>query len=216
MKIKKTTGCVLFDKKNSINENFFDKKEFLKKTKKSGIKISFIKKKAQIKKFDLIFLVGFTSKIKLDKKKNYFTVHESALPYGKGHSPIKHQILKNKNIIDCCLIKLNEKIDAGSIIYKKKLKIRPFHLFDNIKKLQMNLTSDLFVKLVKNYPNYKETKQIGKSTFFPKLKPKDDKINIYKPLITQFNKIRSTNYYKYDNYFFFKKKKFVIRIHNES
>ena len=188
----------------------------MKSIKKSQIKVSFIKKKNEISKFDLILLVGFTSKIKLKKNKDFFTVHESALPYGRGHSPVKHQILKNKNIIDCCLIKLNKNIDSGNIIYKKKLKIKPYHLFDDIKKLQMKITSSLFVKLINQYPNYPEIKQKGKPSYFKRLKSKDDEIDIKKSLISQFNKIRSTNYYKYDNYFYFKKKKFIIRIKNES
>jgi|TARA_Y100000590_G_scaffold433638_1_gene550920 Methionyl-tRNA formyltransferase len=208
--------CILFDKNNEINKKFFNKKKFLKQVKNKQVKIYFNDKINISRKFDLVFLVGFVSKIKLKSKTKYFTVHESDLPKGKGHSPIKHQLLKNKKNIVCCLIKLNNKIDSGNIIFKNYLKINSTDLFDDIKRKQMDITQKLFAKLINVYPDYPETKQAGKESYFPKLTDKDDKIDIKKSLLGQFNKIRSTNHYKYKNYFIFNKKKFFIRITNES
>ena len=35
--------------------------------------------------------------IKINSNQNFFTIHESNLPKGSGMSPLKHQIMKNKN-----------------------------------------------------------------------------------------------------------------------
>ena len=217
MKLKSLINiCIIFDKRNLINKKFFDRKKFLKKIRNKNVKIYFSDKINISKKFTLVFLVGFISKIKLKNKIEYFTVHESDLPRGRGHSPIKHQLMKNKKTITCCLIKLNNKIDSGNIVYKDYLKIKSYDLFDDIKKKQMVVTQKLFAKFINAYPNYPEIKQVGKASYFPKLSEKDDKIDIKKTLISQFNKIRSTNYYKYSNYFKINKKKFLIKIINES
>ena len=204
---------IFFDNKNDTNYTFFSKKNFLKKIKnKNKFKFIFSFNRELFKKCNIIFLVGFTSKIKINKRISYFTVHESDLPKGKGHSPIKHQILLNKENITCCLIKLNKIIDGGDIIFKKKMKISGNDLFDEIKNKQMRITETLFAKLLNTYPNFKMSKQKGQSTFFPRLTSRNDQIDPKKSLESQINILRSTNYFKHKNFFFLKKKKFYINI----
>tara|TARA_Y100000294_G_C8561523_1_gene339257 strand:+ start:1625 stop:2308 length:684 start_codon:yes stop_codon:yes gene_type:complete len=208
---------IFFDSKNSINYKFFNKKSFLKKIKKkSKFKFIFTFKKALIHKCNIGLLVGFTSKVNIKKKIDYFTVHESALPKGKGHSPIKHQIFMNRRIITCCLIKLNKYIDGGDIVFKQKLKINKNDFFEQIKNKQMKITQTLFTKLLNVYPKYKAIKQKGKSTFFPKLTEKDDQINPKKSLASQMNILRSTNYFEHKNFFTLDKKKFYIILKKNS
>ena len=204
---------ILFDKKTKINEKFFNKNIFLKKINKNR-KVIF-GKLSDIKKFNLIILIGFTKKIKLKNNKKYFTIHESNLPKGRGFSPIKHQIMKGKKNIICSCIILNNKIDAGKIIFKDKLKINKSDFFDEIKKKQMNVTVNMLARLINNYPrNVKAAKdQKGKASYFKKLTKESDKININKSLISQIDKIRSTNYFEYKNFFYFKKRKFFLKIY---
>tara|TARA_B100000989_G_scaffold243411_1_gene190426 strand:+ start:612 stop:884 length:273 start_codon:yes stop_codon:yes gene_type:complete len=68
MQENKYKFLILFDKKTKINQSFFNKNLFLKKTIKNS-KVLF-GKLSDIKKFNLIILIGFTKKIKLKKKKN--------------------------------------------------------------------------------------------------------------------------------------------------
>ena len=203
---------VLFDKQTKINQKFFNKEIFLKKRNKNR-KVVF-GKLSDIKMFNLIILIGFTKKIKLKKKKKYFTIHESDLPKGRGFSPIKHQIMMGKKKIICSCIELNNKIDSGKIIFKKKLDLNKSDLFDDIKRKQMKITSEMLLKLINGYPkilNYAK-EQTGKATYFKKLTKEDDEIKIKKTLISQFDKIRSTNHYMFKNYFYYKKKRFYLKI----
>ena len=203
---------ILFDKKTKINQRFFNKNIFLKKMNKNN-KVIF-GKLSDIKKFNLIILVGFTKKIKLKKNKRYFTIHESDLPKGKGFSPIKHQIMMGKKNIVCSCIELSDKIDSGKVIFKKKLVLKKSDLFDDIKQKQMKITSEMFLKLINGYPKIlsKAKEQIGRATYFKKLTKENDEININKTLISQFDKIRSTNHYMFKNYFYYKKKRYYLRI----
>ncbi len=212
MQENKYKFLILFDKKTKINQSFFNKNLFLKKTIKNS-KVLF-GKLSDIKKFNLIILIGFTKKIKLKKKKKYFTIHESDLPKGRGFSPIKHQIMMGKKKIICSCIELNNKIDSGKVIFKKKLVIKKSDLFDEIKQKQMKITSEMLLKLINDYPKIlnKAKEQTGKATYFKKLTKEDDEIKINKTLISQFDKIRSTNHYMFKNYFYYKKKKYYLRI----
>jgi len=79
----------------------------------------------------------------------------------------------------------------------------------------MNVTVNMLARLINNYPkNVKAAKdQKGKASYFKKLTKESDKININKSLISQIDKIRSTNYFEYKNFFYFKKRKFFLKIY---
>ena len=199
------------NKKNPTNTKFFSKKRILQKLKtKIKIEINFNLK--NINDYNNIFLLGFVKKVSIKKDKNYYTVHESDLPKGRGMSPMKHQIMNGKNKITACLIKLNDKIDGGDIVFKDKILIKPTDLYDEIKMKQMKTTERLIVKLISNYKNLRFKKQLGVPTYFKKLTDKDDEIDINKSIKKQFNKIRSTNNNHFKNFFYFKKCKYSLNI----
>ena len=209
MQGNKDKFLILFDKKIKINQKYFDKKYFKNKINKNK-KITF-GGLPDIKNFNLIILIGFTKKIKLKKNKQYFTIHESDLPKGRGFSPIKHQIMMGKKNIICSCIELNDKIDSGKVIFKKKLVINKSDFFDKIKIKQMRITAQMLAQLINGYPKIlkKGRDQTGKATYFKKLTKESDEININKSLISQIDKIRSTNHYKFKNHFYYKKKNFI-------
>src|SRR5437868_6374413 len=56
----------------------------------------------QIKKADVTFIIGFLRKVSsrvLRRSKHNIVVHESALPKGRGWSPLAWQLLEGKNRI---------------------------------------------------------------------------------------------------------------------
>ena len=70
----------------------------------------------------------------------------------------------------------------------------------------------MIIKFMKKYPNIKGERQSGKRTFFRRLTPNDDKIDINKSIKSQFDKLRSTNHYEYKNFFFINGKKFYLKL----
>ena len=211
MQENKINSAIYFDKNNLINFKYFNFKIFKRRVpKKFSVDLCFGSNFK--KKYKLIFLIGFTKMIKINSNQNFFTIHESNLPKGSGMSPLKHQIMKNKKSIICCLFKLNDKPDGGFIYLKDKLIIKKTDIFDEIKKKQMSLTSNMIIKFMKKYPNIKGERQSGKRTFFRRLTPNDDKIDVNKSIKSQFDKLRSTNHYEYKNFFFINGKKFYLKL----
>ena len=146
-----------------------------------------------------------TSKFEISKYKkikNFFLVHESNLPIGRGWSPVKYQLLANKSKIKCCLISCEDPIDSGDIYETGTLNIDKTDLYDDIKIKQYKVTINLITRLIKKYPNIKSKKQKGKVTWYKKLSSEDDKLDINQSISSQFNKIRSTDHHNYQNYFY--------------
>ena len=194
-------------------EKYISKNIFKEIKKKYNLDIKY--KLDYNEKIEILFLLGFASKFKISrykKIKNIFLIHESNLPKGRGWSPVRYQILENKNRIKCCLISCKDPIDSGDIYETGILKIKKTDLYDEIKFKQYRLTVRLILRLIKKYPNLKSKKQIGKPTWYKKLSLKSDQLDVNESIISQFNKIRSNNYNKHQNFFYINNKKFFLRI----
>ena len=66
--------------------------------------------------------------------------------------------------------------------------------------------------VINMFPNIKQNKQKGKSTFYRKRTILDSEIDINKSIKSQFNKLRVVNNEQWPAFFYYKKKKFVIKI----
>ena len=81
----------------------------------------------------------------------------------------------------------------------------------NFRKYQLNLIK----KFLKKFPKIYFKKQYGKSNFIKRRHPKDSKLNINKSLKSQFNLLRVNDNELYPSFFYYKKKKYLIKIFKE-
>lgn len=205
--------AILLDKKNSWTFNFFNKKT-LKDNKK--YKIKFFKNKNKLKNYDIVFIIGYTKILKksfLDKNKLNLVIHESALPKGKGFSPIQWQILHNKNKIKFTLFEATKNFDSGPIYHQREIKLKGNELSDELRKIQALESIRLIKEFMKIYPKkINVINQKGKSSFYKKRKLSDSKIDINKTIRENFNHLRIVDNRNYPAYFYFKKKKYILKI----
>ena len=88
-------------------------------------------------KYKLIFSSGFPFKIPksiLNKNKIFINSHPSLLPKYKGLNAIRDAIEKKEKTIGCTVHYINERLDDGNIIYKKKLRLDDIKNLDTIYK----------------------------------------------------------------------------------
>ena len=113
------------------------------------------------------------------------------------------------------LQKLKKKTDSGKIYFKKTVKINNNLLFDEIKKIQFNNNMNLIVKFIKKYKKnkfIKSNKQVGKSTYYKKRAPIQNKININKSIKSQFDIMRISDNLFYPNFFYHRGRKYYLKI----
>ena len=205
--------AILLDKKNSWTFNFFNKKT-LKDNKK--YKIKFFKNKNKLKNYDIVFIIGYTKILKksfLNKNKLNLVIHESALPKGKGFSPIQWQILNNKNKIKFTLFEATKNFDSGPIYHQIEIKLKGNELSDELRKIQALESIRLIKEFMKIYPKkINIINQKGESSFYKKRKLSDSKIDINKTIRENFNHLRIVDNKNYPAYFYFKKKKYILKI----
>ncbi|MCA6478106.1 MAG: methionyl-tRNA formyltransferase [Chitinophagaceae bacterium] len=140
----------------------------------------------------------------LQLNKKNLVVHESALPNGKGWSPLTWQILEGKNEIPVTLFEATEDIDAGEIYFQEIINFEGHELINEMRRAQGEVTIKLIMKFISSYPNVSGIKQIGQSTFYKRRRATDSKLDISQSILSQFNLLRVVDNNLYPAFFEYK------------
>ena len=206
----------LLDRSNSWIYDYLKNSKLIN-SKKNKSKIFF--KTNKLKGYDLVFILNYTKILKenfLKKNKLNLVVHASALPEGKGFSPLQWQILKYKNRIPMNLFKAMNEVDSGEIYEKSSIKLKGDELYDELREKQAKETINIITKFMNKFPKIKGVRQKGKSTYFRKRNPVDSKLDINLSIKKNFQNLRVANNNGWPAYFIYKKKKYILKIYRES
>tara|TARA_B100002019_G_scaffold292551_1_gene316078 strand:- start:3868 stop:4545 length:678 start_codon:yes stop_codon:yes gene_type:complete len=136
----------------------------------------------------IIFFIHWRNILEKKFIKKYFCIcfHMTDLPYGRGGSPLQNLILKKKTITKLTAFKMNEKIDSGDYILKKKISLKgaahEIYKRTSLKSLEM------IKKILSTKIKFK--KQRGKKIYFKRRSPFQSKINNIRSLNDLYDFIR--------------------------
>lgn len=155
---------------------------------------------------DIVFYLSF-SKIVPKKyliiNRHNLVVHASALPEGKGWSPMTWKIIEGKNQIPMTLFEADETLDSGKIYLQDAIHFEGHELIDELRHVQSNATLDLCLLFMKEYEAVVKNarNQSGESTFYNKRKKSDSRLDIDKSIRESFNLLRTVDNEKYPAFF---------------
>jgi methionyl-tRNA formyltransferase len=153
---------------------------------------------------EILFVLGYTKILDLTLLKTNelnLVVHESALPKGRGFSPVQWQILDGANEIPVCLIQMAEEVDAGDIFATAVMKLNGDELLAEIRAAQACATKTLIVDFLSRYPFVERRVQLGTPSYYRRRTREDDRLDINLPLSSQFNNLRVACNDNYPVYF---------------
>ena len=184
--------------------------------KKMGYEVRFLNNHEEIVSGDILVLLSCEKLFKrLELNKNNLVVHESALPSGKGWSPLTWQVLEGKDSIPVTLIEAAEKVDSGAIYEQSLIQLNGTELVDELRELQGKATINLVIRFIQNYPNNVATEQVGESSFYPKRKPQHSQLDINRSIAEQFNLLRVSDNEKYPAWFEINGNKYLLKIYRK-
>jgi methionyl-tRNA formyltransferase len=213
--MKKYKVTFLLDKSNLWIEKKLKNYNF-RLSKKYIIKFS--KNAKNIKKQNIVFPLGYTKILPLSflqKNELVLIAHSSRLPNDQGFAPLQYQILKNKKNFYMTLIKAEKKVDTGPIYLQNSFILDGTELSNEIREIQGREILRIIKIFLMKYPKVKFKKQIGKGNFNKRRYPKNSKLNINKTIQQQFNHLRINDNELYPSFFYYKKKKYIIKIYKE-
>lgn len=160
----------------------------------------------KIDKGDIVFYLGCGQIVPADilsKNSHNIVVHESALPKGKGWSPLTWQILEGKNDIPITLFEAAHPVDSGKIYIQDIMHFDGTECVDELRQKQAEYTIRLCISFIENYPQIitRGVHQSGESSYYKKRWPKDSKLNLDKTIREQFNLLRVVDNERYPAYF---------------
>lgn len=207
---------ILVDNKNSWIIPFAEKLNIVFKSLNHSCELIF--DHSDLKSGDVLFLLScekLISKDLMSLHKHNLVVHESALPQGKGWSPLTWQVLEGKKKIPITLFEAQSSVDSGDIYLQDHIELTGTELIDELRELQGSKTIELALLFVKNFHQIKSIKQQGESSFYKKRTPIDSKLDLNLTLQEQFNLLRVCDNDRYPAWFEVNGEKFVIKIYKE-
>ena len=201
---------ILCDDKNSW---FWDKNNNLIKEIEKKHTLNLIQNQKEIVKGDIAVFISCNKLVEnqyLALNKSNIVCHPSNLPKGRGFSPIAWEILDSANKLTFTLFEANEKIDDGDIYYKKEVELSGTELNDDLRSIQAEITFELILKYINEYPNINGSKQIGEATYYKKRNKDDMELDIKKSIEEQFNLLRIADNVNYPAHFHYKYKNLVV------
>lgn len=192
--------------------------QLLQKLNETGHDTYYVYKATDIQPSDVCFLLSCVRLVPqsfLSLNKNNIVVHASDLPKGKGFSPLQWQIIEGQNQITLTLFEVVEKIDAGPFYIKDLLKFDGTELLPELREKMALKIIDMCLHYVNNYGQIKAVKQIGEESFYRRRRPADDELDIKKTIAEQFNHLRIADNDTYPLYFYYKGKKYILKIYKE-
>ncbi|MDQ5977536.1 MAG: hypothetical protein QG602_508 [Verrucomicrobiota bacterium] len=130
-------------------------------------------------------------------------VHESALPHGKGWSPLTWQVLEGRTEIPVSLIEAVERVDSGVIYAQELIQLRGDELVAELRERQAAATLALCRSFVQNYPHCvaQARSQSGEESFYSRRRAEDSRLEPARTLAEQFNQLRVADNERYPAFF---------------
>ncbi len=207
---------ILTDNRNSWVIPYVEKIKKLQEFKNNCLRHIYDSK--DIENGDIMFILScekILSPEKLSYHRNNIVVHPSKLPKGKGWSPLTWQILEGKNKIPVSLFEAVKDVDAGEIYLQDQIDLDGTELNEKIKDKQGQIMIKMMIQYLRDYNNLKGFPQKGDSTFYGRRGKEDSELDIEKSLESQFNLLRVVDNERYPAFFYFKAKKFILKIYEE-
>jgi len=167
---------------------------------------------------EVLFLLGCTKRVPLlalKRNRHNLVIHESTLPIGRGWSPISWQVLEGKNRIPMVVFEAIEELDAGDIYLRDFLELDGTELLNEIKAKQGAKTVELVHRIIDMYPKLKAEKQKGKPSYFSRRSREDDRLDVEKSILENFNHLRIVDNERFPAWFKHRGQEYILKIYKK-
>lgn len=138
-----------------------------------------------------LFMVSCTQIVPPEVRERFeraLVLHESALPAGRGWSPLAWQILEGGNDIPISLIECADPVDSGDIVMQSALVLKGHELADEIARRAAEEKLRMIAAFIDNPTQGKP--QTGDITYYRRRTPEDSRLSPNATLAEQFDLLR--------------------------
>jgi methionyl-tRNA formyltransferase len=151
----------------------------------------------------------------LARNQHNIVIHASALPQGRGFSPIVWQVLEGENRIPVTMIFAADEPDSGDIVMEEEIELDRTELNDEIRQR----LGEKVQQMCLNYLGLPEPPvgrpQQGEGSWFRRRTPEDSRLDPERSIAEQFNLLRVVDNVRYPAFFEYRGRRYVVRIDAE-
>ncbi len=178
-----------------------------------GHAASLLHEHAAVERGDVLCLLSCEKLFKqLELNRHNLVVHSSDLPRGKGWSPLTWQVLEGKNEIPMTLFEAAAEVDAGVVYDRAVMPFRGTELLPEMTRMQGEQIVEMVLRFVANYPKVSGKPQQGESTFYPRRRPADSRLDPERSIAEQFDLLRVCDNERYPAFFEWRGERYVVKI----
>jgi methionyl-tRNA formyltransferase len=188
-------------------------RELVRLIEETGIQARLHHRHDEVVKGDVLCLLSCEKIFRhLELNRYNLVVHESALPAGKGWSPLTWQILEGTNEIPITLFEASAAVDAGEIYLQDTLRFEGHELLPEIKQAQGRKTQEMILEFLRQYPNVVSRPQEGTESYYPRRRPVDSRLAPKGSIASQFDLLRVCDNERYPAYFDYRGHRYLLKI----
>lgn len=155
---------------------------------------------------DVCFILGCSQMLRpedLAKSPYNLVVHESALPQGRGWSPMTWQVLEDKRSITVTLFEAAAAVDSGPIHLQTTIELTGCELVEEWRGLQAQATLNLCRNWIRGYPDVARGAhaQSGAPSYYRRRGPADSRLDPECSIASQFDLLRVVDNTRYPAHF---------------
>lgn len=179
--------------------------------------VALVHNSADLAEGDCAFFLSCEKLVKpetLAKHKHNLVLHSSALPAGKGWSPLTYLILEGKDEIPMTLFEATEAVDSGNIYLQDTIHFAGHELNPELKEIQGKKIIEMIKQFMNHYPNITARPQASHGeSFYPRRRSADSELDPTKTLAEQFALLRVVDNERYPAFFHYRGHKYIIKIY---
>lgn len=138
-------------------------------------------------------------------------VHASALPHGRGFSPIVWQVLEGATLIPVTMIEAAAEADAGDILLQRELRLTGTELNDELRDRLGAVIVAMCLELLSSDRTVAKA-QMGTATWYNRRRPEDSRLDPHKTIAEQFELLRVVDNERYPAFFDYRGARYTLRI----
>ena len=161
-----------------------------------GYETAFVRDSKSLSQADITFMLGCTRLVPAEILKLStlnLVVHASALPYGRGFSPLKWQIEEGIDDIAVTLFEAEVDCDTGRIFGQKHLKFEGHELLDEMQSELGEITNALCLEFMSAEKLPQARAQTGEPSYFPRRGVSKQTLDVNKTIAEQFWVLRTVD-----------------------
>lgn len=142
-------------------------------------------------------------------------VHASALPKGRGFSPIVWQVLEGASSIPITMIRMADAVDAGDIVMQDTITLAGHELNDELRTRLGAAIVEMCLAFCNRETAPEPVPQSGDPTWYARRYPRDSRLDPTQSLTAQFDLLRVVDNTRYPAFFDHRGHRYTLSIRDE-